>query len=308
MTAREVKDIAASVRQRLLKKARADNIQFDELLRYYVIERFLYRLSKSRYSEKFILKGALMLAIWESPATRPTSDIDVLGQTENNIEGLETVFREVCDQPVKPDGLVFDAEAVSGEIITEQVAYPGVRIGMIGRLGQARATFHIDVGFGDFVIPTPVQTEYPVILDMPPPRLLTYSKESSIAEKAETMVRFGLVNSRMKDFYDMWLLSRTTSFEGDVFSKALSGTFETRGTSLPDDISDFMSSVAAEVGKQSQWRSFLDRSKLTNTHAMFSEIVDDLNTFLEPPLRAILRGSLFNSSWEKGGPWKEMSQ
>lgn len=304
MTAREIKDIAASVRQRLLNKARAENSQFDELLRYYVMERFLYRLSKSQHSERFVLKGALMLAVWDAPTTRPTSDIDVLGRIENDVDRLETVFREVCSQPVEPDGLVFDSEAVKGETITEQAAYPGVRIGMIGWLGQAKAVFHIDVGFGDLVIPTPERSEYPVILDMSPPVLLTYSRESAIAEKVEAMVRFGPVNSRMKDFYDIWLLSKTTSFDGNVLSNAVLGTFETRGTSVPNDPSELLQTIAAEAGKQEQWRAFLERSEITNTHLKFGDVVDDLNKFLEPPFRVLLSGEHFTDIWEAGGPWK----
>lgn len=304
MTAREIKDIAASVRQRLLNKAKAENSQFEELLRYYAMERFLYRLSKSQHSDRFVLKGALMLAVWEAPTTRPTSDIDVLGQIENDIGGLETVFREVCSQPVEPDGFVFDSEAVKGETITEQAAYPGVRIGMIGRLGQAKAVFHIDVGFGDLVIPSPERTKYPVVLDMPPPVLLTYSRESAIAEKVEAMARFGPVNSRMKDFYDVWLLSKTTSFDGNVLSNALLGTFETRRTSVPNNLSEFLQTIAAEAGKQEQWRAFLERSAITNTHLKFGDVVDDLDTFLESPLRALLSGELFIGNWDAGGPWE----
>ncbi len=168
MTPREIKDVSASVRQLLGNKARAENRQFDELLRYYAIERFLYRLSKSPYSTQFVLKGALMLVVWESPATRPTSDIDVLGQVENDPERLELVFREVCSQAAEPDGIVFDADNIRGEVITEQAAYSGVRLGIIGRFGQAKVVFHVDVGFGDAVFPAPETFTYPAILGIQP--------------------------------------------------------------------------------------------------------------------------------------------
>lgn len=176
MTLPDTKDIAASVRQRLLNKAKAENRQFEEILRYYMIERFLYRLSKSPYSEKFILKGALMLTVWESPPTRPTSDIDMLVRAENDLEQLTSTFREISGQNVEPDGLLFDTSDVRSEIIIQFAAYPGVRIRIVGRLGQARSVFHVDVGFGDVVIPPPKRITYPVILEMPAPVPFGYSQ------------------------------------------------------------------------------------------------------------------------------------
>jgi predicted nucleotidyltransferase component of viral defense system len=304
LTPHEIQDIAASIRQRLLNKAKLENNQFDEMLRYYAIERFLYRLSKSQYSEKFVLKGALMLVVWEAPIERPTSDIDVLGRIENDIERLEGIFREVCEETVEADGLVFDSEVVKGEAITEQAEYPGVRIGMIARLGQAKAVFHIDVGFGDVVIPAPERKEYPVMLDMPKPVLLTYSRESAIAEKVEAIFRFGEVNSRMKDFYDIWLLAKTTSFGGNVLFNALVGTFDTRGTIVPDNPFEFFHKIAAEVGKQGQWSAFLKRSAITNTHLRFDDIVEDLIRFLIPPIQALLSDDQFIGNWDAGGPWE----
>lgn len=168
---------------------------------------------------------------------------------------------------------------------------------------QARPVFHIDVGFGDPVVPQPVKAEYPVILDMPAPVLLTYSRESAIAEKVEAMVRLGPANSRMKDFYDVWLLSSTTSFDGEVLSTALRRTLENRRTAVPNDLPGFLESIAAEPGKQQQWNVFLERGALTDADSRFEGVVEDISSFLVVPYDALLSGDLITKHWSPGGPW-----
>jgi hypothetical protein len=165
----KVRDIAASVRQRLLNKARQTNRPFSELAQYFAMERFLYRLSKSSYADKFILKGALMLPVWKAPLARPTMDIDMLGQIDNSIEVIVDVIRSICNQYVEPDGITFDADGVGGERITEDADYEGVRIKFRGTLGTVRISMQVDIGFGDVVVPPATPVVYPTILDLPKP-------------------------------------------------------------------------------------------------------------------------------------------
>lgn len=217
-------NIAASIRQRLLNRAKADNRPFNELLQYYAMERFLYRLSLSPYAKQFILKGALMLRIWDAPASRPTMDIDMLGKTSNEekniIDQINMVSVDVVD-----DGLIFDPSTVKAERITEDADYQGVRVRFTGNLETAKIHMQIDIGFGDIVYLHPKEAILPTLLDLPPPKLLSYTQESAIAEKFEAMVKLGVINSRMKDFYDIWMLSRQFNFNGAQLAEAINLTF-----------------------------------------------------------------------------------
>lgn len=252
MTRRQSKNIASSVRQRLLNKARETGRPFSELLQYFAMERFLYRLSKSSYADNFILKGPLMLTVWEAPLTRPTMDIDFLGRIKNSIETLVKVTREICQQEVEPDGIVFDVTNIDAERIAEDADYEGIRIRFRGSLDTARFIIQLDIGFGDIVIPSPEPTNYPTLLDLPAPRLRGYSRESTIAEKFEAMVKLGILNSHMKDFYDIWLMLRQFDFEGPILAEAISKTFSIRGTSIQADPIALTSTFAEDTEKAAQ--------------------------------------------------------
>ena len=208
------RNVPASVRQRLLNRARSDRRPFNELLQYFAMERFLYRLSQSAHADRFVLKGALMLQVWRSPDIRPTMDIDLLGRTSNAEDDLMAQLRDILAVDVEPDGLAFDADSIRTERITEGANYEGIRIRFPGTLATARIHMQIDAGFGDVVYPAPEAADLPTMLDFPAPRLLCYSRESVIAEKLEATVKLGMLNSRMKDFYDIWLLSRQFDFNG----------------------------------------------------------------------------------------------
>lgn len=171
----EDKNIPASIRQRLLNKAHDTNRPFNEILQYYAIERFLYRLSRSEYADKFILKGALMFIAWGTSKYRPTRDIDLLGVTTNELDIVEKIFQELCNQRVESDGLIFDKETVSSERITEDADYEGIRINLIGYLGKAKIPLQIDIGFADVITPVPIVITYPTILPMPVPNLRGYT-------------------------------------------------------------------------------------------------------------------------------------
>ena len=226
------RNVAASVRQRLLNRARSDRRPFDELLQYYAMERFLHRLSLSDHAERFILKGALLLRVWDSPLQRPTMDIDLLGRTSNQAEAVEDLIRGIIGVDVAADGLIFDPSTVRAERIAADAEYEGLRVRFEGRLDTARIHMQVDIGFGDAVFPEPVLAELPTVLGDQAPHLLCYSRESVIAEKIEAMVRHGELNSRMKDFYDIWLLARHFNFKGETLAEAVRRTFERRGSRL----------------------------------------------------------------------------
>jgi len=213
MSQRNPTNIAASIRQKLLNKARIDNCPFNELVQFYAMERFLYRLSLSEYSDKFILKGALLFRVWSSDVYRPTKDIDMLGKTDNNESNISKIIKEVLSTQVVPDGMNYDIKSLTTENINEDADYEGIRVIFTGSLDTTRAYIQIDIGFGDIVYPKPEKTEMLCILDLPAPSLLCYSRESAIAEKFEAMIKLKKINSRMKDFYDIWLLSKQYSFE-----------------------------------------------------------------------------------------------
>lgn len=231
MTRRPVVDTAASVRQRLLNIARDKGRPFNEVLQYFAMERFLYRLGKSDHDRKFILKGALMLVAWEAPLARSTKDIDLLGRMNNTIEDVVDAIKAACSLEVIPDGLLFDVKSVVGQRIAEEADYEGVRVRFRGNLGNARIIMQVGVGFGDVIVPGPDEVDYPTLLDLPAPRLLGYSRESAIAEKFEAMVKLGILNSRMKDFFDIWLLSRQFEFNGLTLSDAIQKTVAKSGES-----------------------------------------------------------------------------
>jgi predicted nucleotidyltransferase component of viral defense system len=293
-----VKNVAASVRQRLLNEARATGRPFSELLQYFAMERFLYRLSKSRYADKFVLKGALMLTAWKAPRLRPTMDIDLLGRTDNGVAAMIAIVKEVCAQPVdNDDGMVFEVGTVTGERIAEAAEYEGVRLRFQGTLGTARVPMQLDVGFGDIVVPAAVRMKYPTILDLPAPELLAYSKESAVAEKLEAMVKLGELNSRMKDLFDIWLLARSFDFEGAKLRDAITKTFKRRGTPIPHDVPVALTEkFAGNRQKQAQWAGFVRRIKLPDVLPL-SALIEDLRAFLLPPMHAVSSRSQYDLNW-----------
>ena len=225
-------NLAASVHRRLLNHARATGRPFHDVLQRFALERFLYRMGRSSYGNRFVLKGALMLTAWQVPSPRPTRDIDLLGRMENNMEQVISAIKAICQEPVTDDGLRFETEGIAGERITETANYAGLRLRFAAYLGKARIPMRVDVGFGDPLVPGATPVQLPTILDFPPPTVQGYSRESAIAEKYQIMVYLGQINSRMKDFYDIWSLATHFAFEGLTLAQAISETFKSRGTAL----------------------------------------------------------------------------
>lgn len=296
-----MKDIAASIRQRLLNRARSDNRPFDELLQYYAIERFLFRLSQSEHSTKFILKGALLLRTWGSTTDRPTKDIDLSGRTSNDISAIQAHITDVMNVDSK-DGMIFDSKSIRMAQITEDAEYDGIRARFLGYLGTARINMQIDIGFGDVVFPEPTVVEPPSILGLDHFAMLGYSRESVIAEKVDAMVRRGLLNSRMKDFHDMWLLSQRFNYSGSVLREAMTRTLKTRGTNIPPRPAAFTPQFVEE--KQEQWQAYLRRMNETAAPSDFRLIMAQVRAFVEPVLHSIDSSASFDSNWDAPGPWR----
>jgi len=296
-------NIAASVRQRLLDKARIDKRPFNELLQYFVMERFLYRLSRSNHADKFVLKGALMLRAWQAPLFRPTMDIDMLArQTSNEVKQIVDLIKNVCQVVVDSDGIEFDSESVRGENIVEDADYEGVRVLFVGKLDTVKIRMQVDIGFGDVVVPGPQETILPTMLDFPPPCIACYSRESSIAEKFEAMVKLDELNSRMKDFYDIWLLVRQFDFYSPHVQDAVASTLNNRGTDLPNVITAFTNTFIH--AKSTQWGAFRKKLDIDTVPMEFAEVNGLIQEFLGPILDGIRTQTSVKSTWTAPGPWQ----
>jgi hypothetical protein len=298
-----------SVHDRLVNRARQTGRPFQELLTYFAMERFIYRLSVSPYADRFVLKGALMFLAWRAPQGRPTRDADFLGYGNSSVEALVDVVREVCEQAIEPDGLTFDPANVVGGRIREGEEYEGVRIRLIVRLGQARVVMQLDVGFGDVVVPGPEPIEFPAMLpDFPSSRLRAYTRESVIAEKLEAMVSLGAINTRYKDFYDVWFLAEHFDFDGQTLGRAIEATFRRRGTPLTTEPVAWTDDFTYDPARQQQWAAFVRRSAIANAPEQFASIVSAVRTLLKPIVEACLSGDTLSSNWQAPGPWRAPSE
>lgn len=306
MKNRTIKNLPASIRQRLLQVAKSSGRPFQEVLQYYAMERFLYRLSVSKHADKFVLKGALMLTAWGASSIRPTRDIDLLGHLPNQVEDLVKVIHDVCGQDVEPDALVFDPTSVRGRVIKEDADYEGVRVTFRGSLQNVPLPMQIDVGFGDVVFPGALVTEYPTILGQATPKLRGYSRESAVSEKFEAMVKLGLLNSRMKDFYDIWLLSRQFDFDGATLAGAIEKTFTHRSTTVTPEPTAFSPAFAMDASKVAQWRGFLRKIRLDEAPPELVAVSEAVRDFLFAPAAAIRDGRPFTLTWRAAGPWIEL--
>jgi hypothetical protein len=300
------RDIAASVRQRLLDLARNRGEDFQAVLTRYGLERFLYRLATSSHADEFVLKGAMLFDIWTGEMHRATWDVDLLGRGEPEAGRLEKLFADVCRERVESDGWLFDAGSVRAERIREDQAYEGLRVRLAGRLGAARIQLQIDVGFGDAVRPPPRKLPLPTLLDLPAPVLKSYPREAVVAEKLNAMVTLGMANSRMKDFYDLWVLASEFPFEGSALAGAVRATFKRRRTPLPTDEPLALTDVfARDAAKQVQWRAFVRRGRLRPDDPGLPAVVGVLRGFLLPLIRAAAApGDTFAARWPPGGPWR----
>ena len=303
---REVKNKAASIRAKLMNIARAEKIDFDFLLLRYFQERFLYRLAISEFSDRFILKGGLLLICLKMPRSRPTKDIDFLAkEIKNDPAELEHIFRSITAISCN-DGVKFTSSSLISEQIKENADYEGIRIKIDATLGQARKKLQMDIGFGDVIIPRAMRIEFPTLLEEKPPRIKVYSIESIISEKFEAMVKLAMVNSRMKDFYDIYTLSVNYNFQSDRLKKAIESTFQRRNTFIPVNLLVFRSEFHRDEEKQRQWSAFLRKSRLHDVNQGFNEIMERITSFLKPIVDSIKDKNKGNKIWDaKAGCWKK---
>lgn len=304
MSRDDVKNQATSVRQKLLNQSRARGEDFQRLLTRYALERFLYRLSRSPYRDRFVLKGAMLFALWEGDLHRATHDVDLLGFGSPSLPELERIVREICEADVEDDGIVFLSHQVRGATIRADQAYEGVRVIVPGRLAKARVRLQIDVGFGDAITPQPVEATFPTILDAPAPVLRTYPKETVVAEKLQAMVMLGIANSRMKDFFDVAYLAEHFAFDGPPLVEAIAATFDRRRTALPARLPMALTNAfAADRAKQTQWNAFVRKAGL-DAEASLDQVIARIRDFAGPPLYATATGESFAQTWSPPGPWR----
>jgi hypothetical protein len=256
--------------------------------------------------DAFVLKGALLVELWTHETYRPTRDADFLAHGDNTPERFFRIFQELSRMNVEPDGLTFDADSVKAQRITEDANYEGVRVTLTAYLDRARIPMQIDIGFGDAITPGPVETDYPKLLPAPGPRLFTYPKETVVAEKFEAMVKLGIANTRMKDFYDLQALSRTLAFDGKTLREAIRKTFKTRGTELPADGLPlaFTPEFYDDASKKRQWTAFCAKNATYVAKTEFKSVIDTLKTFLVPVVSALRKETSFSQQWKPGGPWR----
>lgn len=333
--ARQPRNLIASIAARLLKMAHEREEEYQLVLMRYGLERLLYRLGSSPYAGQFVVKGALLFTVWAEQATarsasneasssptsagafgaqrphRATHDLDLLGFGSADLARLEQVFRDLCQLQLpgdKDDGLAFLPDTVRAAPIREEQEYGGIRVHLLAMLGKARIPLQVDVGFGDVVTPAPAEVVYPTLLpDLPAPHVRVYPRETVVAEKFEAIVRLGLPNTRMKDFYDLWTLANQFAFEGDRLCAALRATFARRGTELPSEDEEPVA-LTPRFGddrtKQLQWAAFLRKGRMVaEPKPNLPDILAVLQTFLMPPANALVSDGAFHGHWQPGGTW-----
>jgi predicted nucleotidyltransferase component of viral defense system len=301
---RQPTNLPASIRQRLLNLSRDRGEDFNLTLTRYGIERLLYRLSQSERADHFVLKGALLLSLWTDRLQRPTRDLDLLGYGDSSQEALTQLFREICLADVQADGLTFHPDTVRVTEIREDQEYGGQRVLMTATLGKARINLQVDIGFGDVITPATVDVEYPSLLGLPSARLRAYPRETVTAEKLEAMVALGMANSRMKDFYDVWMMSRELDFNGRTLARAIRATFHRRRSELRHTApTAFTEEFAGDPDKRAQWSAFLSRNPLDAGSMDLTQIIRQISLFLMPPMIAAANERELEKTWPAGGPW-----
>jgi len=302
----EIRDVAASVHQRLLNRARAAGTDFNLVLQRFVGERFLYRLGLTREVDRFTLKGAALFLVWTETGFRTTRDIDLLGTGSEDHEAIHQAIEAICAVHYRDDGLTFDPTTIRIHDIRDEQNYGGVRVKLRANLGPASLPLQIDIGFGDAVTPARQEAEYPTLLDLPAPRIWIYPRETVVAEKFEVMVHLGPGNSRMKDFWDVVALAQIFDFDGDILRTAFAETFRRRGTAIGVEIPDALQPAFYQEPRRIQlWQAFQTKvDTQIATPARFEEVGERIHTFLGPVWENLVRDEPFSLVWPGGGPWQ----
>lgn len=272
------------------------------MLSEFAIERLLYRLGASEHRDRFVLKGATLFKLWTPGDRRATWDLDLLGRGSSQVSDIVSAVRDLCGVDAS-DGIVFDSETVVGEEIRDPTQYGGVRVRLQAHLAGARIPVQVDVGFGDAVVPAPTKTDYPVLLDHDPPRILTYPREAVVAEKLEAVVSLGVTNTRLKDVYDLHRLADAFPFDGPPLLRAVRATFQRRRTPLPEEAPLMLTTeFLRSPDRQAPWRAFLCRGRLDGPSDV-DALVQDLRAFLLPVLEAAARDGSLEASWDPERGW-----
>jgi hypothetical protein len=297
--------LAESVRQRLLNLAHKRAEPFDLILTRYGLERLLYRIGRSKWKRNFLLKGAMLFSLWFDSPHRPTRDMDLMIYGKTNAGYLKKVFQSICNMKVEDDGINYAAATVTCTEIRERNMYRGIRVKLIATLAGAKLRLQIDIGFGDAVVPEPKEITYPTLLEFPAPSIHSYSMYTVVAEKFQAMATLGILNSRMKDFFDMRVMAGEFEFSGAVLCSAIKSTFERRETELPLETPVALTNTfAVNKFKVFQWDAFVRNNRLHIKGNSLVDIIDFLHRFLMPPVSALARKIDFNSTWLPGGPWQ----
>lgn len=277
------KNLAASVRARLLNVAKAQGADFNQVLVRFALERILYRLSLSAHADHFLLKGALLFTLWYDMPHRTTRDADLLGFGPSDLESIALTFRDIASVEVD-DGIIFDPASVAVEEIRKDAGYAGARVLITGEIAKARCKTQIDIGFGDAVTPGPVHSVFPVLIaDLPAPRLRTYPVYTVIAEKLHAIALLGMTNSRLKDYLDLWVLLDREALSANTLARAIAATFVRREMPVPAVLPiGLTDEFATDSSRQAMWHAFLKKNEITITP--LSDVVTKLRAILEPAL------------------------
>ena len=302
MAREPLKNVGASVRARLLQRSRDERTDFQILLTRYALERLLFRLSRSEHRNRFILKGAMLFVTWVEAPSRPTRDLDLLGYGDNTPEAIGDAFRAILAQPVDDDGVAFDVDGLEAAPIREDLEYGGVRIRTQATIAGARIPIQVDVGFGDAITPGPIEIDYPALLDAPAPHLRAYPIETVVAEKFHALAIRGIANSRLKDYYDLWLIAETFELDRAPLAAAVRQTFARRETALPQEKPTGLSEAYVEAWG-GQWRTFLSRERMAAAPEQLATVVADLERFLMP----LIKDSAGNWYWQPRAGWMSRS-
>lgn len=303
MTKTKPRNVAASVRERLLQLARERGEAFQLVLTRYANERLLYRLAVSQHASSFVLKGAALFTVWTGKPHRATRDVDLLGFGDPSEARMRSVFEDVLTLAVEDDGMAFDIGSMEIGPIRDGQEYGGLRMLVSAGLTEARVKLQVDVGFGDAITPEATVVEFPPLLAFVVPWLRVYSREMVVVEKLEAMVKLSLANTRMKDFYDVVILSCIFDFDGVLLVRAIRATFERRKTALPEGLPPALTSLfSEEASKISQWRAFLRKSSARDVGDLDATIAE-IVAFAEIPLSHALTDSTLGARWPRGGPW-----
>ncbi len=292
------KNIAASVSNKLLKISKISGRGFNEILVYYGMERFLARLSHSKFKSQFVLKGALALHVLKSDLARATRDIDFLAFESNDPEKMKKVVQKICEIQME-DGIIFDLKSIKSEIIKEDVEYEGVRISLTAKLDTAKIPLQLDIAVGDLMTPAPTDSKFPLLVEGEDFKLKTYPKETVVAEKIQAMVALDMANSRMKDFFDIWFLATHFPFEGPLLQKALETTFKNRKTEMVQLPTALTPTFYQSKQKEIQWKAFRGRIGSQSPEAL-EDICKIISNFVGPIMETSAGNDIFVKSWANG--------